>query len=100
MDLIILLILIVIVIMVYRDVKFLVYLLGTLELFFRLIHHIGDKFKIIDINTFINRYIPSSLFSIFEKYTTGLVYDIISWSLIIAFCAFLYYLVKYLITKK
>ena len=100
MDLIILLILIVIVIMVYRDVKFLVYLLGILELFFRLIHHIGDKLGINDINAFINRYIPSSLFSIFEKYTTGIVYEIISWSLILAFCAFLYYLVKYIIVKK
>ena len=55
MDLIILLILIVIVIMVYRDVKFLVYLLGILELLFRLIHHIGDKFTIININSFINK---------------------------------------------
>ena len=100
MDLIILLILIVIVIMVYRDVKFLVYLLGTLELLFRLIHHIGDKLGINDINAFINRYIPSSLFSIFEKYTTGIVYEIISWSLILAFGAFLYYLVKYIIVKK
>lgn len=100
MDLIIFLILIVIVIMVYKDVKFLVYLLGTLELFFRLIHHIGDKLKINDINAFINRYIPSSLFSMFEKYTTGIVYEIISWSLIFAFCAFLYYLVKYIIVKK
>ncbi len=100
MDLIILLILIVIVIMVYRDVKFLVYLLGILELFFRLIHHIGDKLGINNINAFINRYIPSSLFSIFEKYTTGIVYEIISWSLILAFGAFLYYLVKYIIVKK
>ena len=40
MDLIIILVLVVIVIMVYRDVKFLAYLLGILEVFFRLIHYI------------------------------------------------------------
>ena len=100
MDLIILLILIVIVVMVYRDVKYLVYLLGILELFFRLVHHIGDTLGINSINNVINKYIPASLFFLFEKYTTGIVYDIISWSLMLAFCAFLYYLVKYLIVKK
>lgn len=100
MDLIVILVLIVVIVMVRRDVKFLVYLLGSLEVFFRLIHHIGDKLTIIDINSFVNKYIPTSLFSIFSKYTTGIVYDIISWALIITFCAFLYYLVAYLIRKK
>lgn len=100
MDLIIILIIIAIVVFWRRDVKFLVYTLGILEIFFRLIHHIGDKLTLIDINTFVDKNIPKSLFSIFSKYTTGLVYDIISWSLIVAFCSFLYYLVKYMIRKK
>lgn len=100
MDLIIILILIAIITIVYKDVKFLVYFLGTLELFFRLIHHIGDKLTLIDINTFVDKYIPSSLFAIFDKYTSGIVYDIISWSLLIGFSAFLYYLIKYIIKKK
>ena len=100
MDLIVILVIIAVIIMWRRDVKFLVYALGILEIFFRLIHHIGDKLKIIDINTFVDKYIPTSLFSIFKHYTIGIVYDIISWSLIIAFCAFLYYLIEYLIRKK
>ncbi len=100
MDLIVILVIVVVVIMWRRDVKFLVYTLGILEIFFRLIHHIGDKLSIIDLNSFVDRYIPTSLFSIFKHYTTGIVYDILSWSLIIAFCAFLYYLTLYLIRKK
>ena len=100
MDLIIILVLIVIVIMVYRDVKFLTYLLGILEIFFRLVHYIGDNLTIVRINPFINKYIPTSIFKVFANYTTGSVYDIISWVLVIGFCAFLYYLVEYLIRKK
>ena len=100
MDLIVILIIIAIVIFWRRDVKFLVYVLGILEIFFRLIHHIGDKLSIIDLNNFVDRYIPTSLFSICKTYTTGIVYEILSWSLILAFCAFLYYLVLYIIRKK
>lgn len=100
MDLIIILILVAIVVMVRRDVKFLVYLLGILEVFFRLVHYIGDKLTIIDINTFVNKYIPTSIFSVFDKYTTGIVYDFICWILVVGFGTFLYYLVSYLINKR
>lgn len=100
MDLIILLVLIVIVIMVYRDVKFLVYLLGILEIFFKLVHYIGDNLKVVNINSFVNKYIPESIFSIFSEYTTGIVYDVISWILILGFCVFLYYLMDYCVKKK
>lgn len=100
MDLIIVLILMVIVVMAYRDVKFLVYLLGILEIFFKLAHYIGDNLAIIKINPFVNKYIPTSIFSIFAKYTTGIVYDVISWILVLGFCAFLYYLVEYCVRRK
>ena len=100
MDLIIILILVAVVIMVHKDVKFLVYLLGILEIFFRLIHYIGDNLTIVKINPFINKYIPVSIFKVFSKYTTGIVYDVISWILVIGFGVLLYYLVEYLIRKK
>ena len=100
MDLIILLVLIVVIILVYKDVKFLVYLLGTIEVFLRLIHHIGDKLKVSAINSFLDKYIPESTFALFGKYTNGIIYEIISWALILAFCVFLFYLIKYIIKKK
>ena len=100
MDLVIILILVVVVIMVYRDVKFLTYLLGILEIFFRLIHYIGDNLTVVNINSFVDSYIPTSIFKVFSKYTTGIVYDIISWVLVIGFGALLYYLIEYLIRKK
>lgn len=100
MDLIILIILIVAVVILYRDFKFVTYLIGILEIFFRLVHYIGDNQALININPFINKYIPSSIFSIIEKYTNGVVYDIVSWLLILIFAIFLFYLINYLVKKK
>lgn len=100
MDLIIIILLIVGVVIIYKDVKFVTYLIGILEIFFRLMHYIGDNIKFINLNPFINKYIPSSLFSIIEKYTSGVVCAIISWLLVAVLIMFLVYLVKYLIKKK
>ncbi len=100
MELIIILILIGIVIFVYKDYHFIVYLLGTLEIFFRLIHYIGDNIKFININSFINKYIPTSLFDVVSKYTSGIVETIASWLLVFAFILLLIYLIKYLFKIK
>lgn len=100
MDLIIIIILIVATIIIYRDVKFIAYLLTGIEVLFRVIHYIGDHIKFINLNSFIDKFFPSSLFTVADKYTSGLVYDIISWTLILAFILFIYYLVIYFIKKK
>lgn len=100
MELVIILILIGIVIFVYKDYHFIVYLLGTLEIFFRLIHYIGDHISFIKINPFINKYIPTSLFDVVSKYTSGIVELIASWLLVITFIFLLIYLIKYLFKIK
>ena len=100
MDLVIIIILIAGVVVLYKDIKFVTYLIGILEIFFRLIHYIGDNIPVININPFINKYIPSSLSSIITKYTNGVICDILSWLLVIVFIMFLVYLIKYLIKKK
>lgn len=100
MELIIFLILLVIVIAFFRDIKFVVYFLGILEIFFRIIHYLGDHITFININTFINNYIPTSLFAIINKYTVGIVNEIMSWVLVAGFILFLVYLVKYFFKIK
>ena len=100
MDLIIILLLFAAIIVIYKDVKFVVYSIGILEIFFRLVHAIGKKLTIANIDLFINDYIPKSIFAVFKKYTTGIVYEIIYWILIVGFIVFLYYLIRYMIKKK
>lgn len=100
MELIIVLVLVGIVLFVYKDYHFIVYLLGVLEIFFRLMHYIGDHISFIKINPFINKYIPTSLFDIVGKYTSGIVEIILSWILVFAFVLLLIYLIKYLFKIK
>lgn len=96
MDLAVLLILIIIVVLVLKDVKWVTYLVGIVEIFLRLIHYIGDNLKIASLNNFINEYFPTSIFAIIGKYSSGVVYDILSWVLVLFLIWFLIYLVKYL----
>lgn len=96
MDLAVLLILIIIVVLVLKDVKWVTYLIGIVEIFLRLIHYIGDSLKIASLNNFINEYFPTSIFAIIGKYSSGVVYDILSWVLVLFLIWFLIYLVKYL----
>ena len=78
MDLAILLILIVIVVVMLKDVKWVTYLLGIIEIFLRIVHYIGDHLGAPELNNFINTYLPNSLFSVLSKYTSGIVYEIFS----------------------
>ena len=96
MYLAVLLILIIIVVLVLKDVKWVTYLIGIVEIFLRLIHYIGDNLKIASLNNFINEYFPTSIFAIIGKYSSGVVYDILSWVLVLFLIWFLIYLVKYL----
>ena len=89
MDLIILLALIVIIAFFFRDYKNVVYFLGIVEIFFRIIHFIGDHLKISELNKFINDYIPQSLFTMLGKYSNGLLYEILIWLLLAIFISLL-----------
>lgn len=100
MDLIIILILIIAVAFFFKDFKNVVYFLGILEIFFRLIHFIADHLGIKEFTKLINTYIPTSLLQIIGKYANGLLYDIFMWVLVGMFCCLEFYLIKYFIKRK
>ena len=100
MDLAVLIILIIVVIVLFKDVKWFVYLMGIIEIFLRIMHYIGDNLGISEINSLIDKYLPDSIFSILGNYTSGIVYQILSWILVIIFIWFLFYLIRYFIKKK
>jgi len=100
MDLVVLLALIILVVFLFKDVKFLVYLIGIIEIFLRIMHYIGDHLGIRELNSLINNYLPSSIFDIIAKHSSGIIYEVLSWILVGAFIAFLYYLIRYFIKKK
>ena len=100
MDLAILVILIVVVVIMFRDIKWVSYLIGILELFFRLLHYIGDNLGVAELNSLIDAYLPTSTFSIVANYTTGAVYTVLAWIIVAFLCMFLYHNIKYFISKR
>lgn len=100
MDLIIVLVLIVLVAFFYKKFKFEVYFIGILEIFLRLINYIANHIEIDTVSTFVNKYIPSSLFNLIGKYSNGLLSTIFSWVLIAMLVLFEFYLIKNFIKKK
>lgn len=100
MDLAIVVILIIVVILVFKDIKWVTYLLGIVEIFLRIVHWIGDNLQVPDLNRFINNYLPDSLFSMIGQYVSGTLEIILDWILLGFFIFFLIYLVRYFFNKK
>jgi hypothetical protein len=100
MDLIIILVLIVVIAFFFKDFKNVVYFLGILEIFFRLIHFVANRLGIKEFTNFVNAYIPGTLLDIIGKYANGLLYEIFVWILVFMFGALEFYLIKYFIKRN
>lgn len=100
MDLIILVIAIGLIIFFYKKLRNVIYFLGILEIFFRLTHTIADALRIDAFNEFVDGVIPASILSILDKYSSGLLYNVFVWLLIIVFILFESYLIKGFFKKK
>lgn len=95
MDLVILVILVIIILIWFKNFNSFVYFLGITEIFFRIMHFIANNIGIKEVSNVINKYIPSSLFSLLAKYSNGLLYTILSWGLLICFIILEVSLIKY-----
>lgn len=100
MDLIVFLVLVALVIFLLRDIKWVTYLIGIVEIFLRLVDYIANHLGIDEVADFVNKNIPGSIFEILAKYSSGLFYDVLSWILIVFFVWFLIYLINYLFRAK
>lgn len=100
LDLIILIVIILLVIFCFRSFKTFIYLMGILELFLRVFNFIATHITIPKVSSFIIKHFPSSIISIINKYTKGILNDILVWVFVIIMFIWLIYLVDYFIKKK
>ena len=100
MDLMILLTLVIVVVIIFKDTKSLVYILGISDIFMRLLHFIKEQVNVEEFSALINKYVPQSLVGIIDKYSEGVFHTILSWMYIIIIAMFLFYLIKYLVKRK
>ena len=99
-DVVLLIILIVAGICYFRKLDSSVYFIASVDIFFRILTFIKDHLGIEDISEFIGKYIPESIPGVINKYTEGVVTDILMWVYVGMFAVFLFYTVKILWKKR
>lgn len=100
LDLIVLSVLIVVVAIFFRSFKTFVHLLGICEVFLRIMRYIANNINYTKISLLIKNKLPASLFSIIDKYSNGVINDMLKWLLLIIFIIWLFYLIKTLFKSK
>ena len=81
MDIIIFLILIIIVLILFRDSRVIIFFIGTSDVVLRLIHFIKDQLAISEFSSFVNKYVPTSVYGIIQRSTSGIVTTLLACSL-------------------
>lgn len=99
-DVIILIVLIVAGICFFRSLDGSVYLICTLDIFFRILTFIKTNLNVPEISSFISKYFPESIPAIINKYTDGVLSDILIWVYVVIFIIFLFYTIKVLWKKR
>ena len=99
-DLIVFIVLIVLVIMFYKRFSSFVLFMGIFDITLRILTFIKDNIGLKDISALIGKYIPSSVFSIIDKYSEGSISILLKWAFVVIMCIFLSYIIKIFIKKK
>lgn len=94
MDLVILLLLIGLVIFFFRRFSSLIYLIGIVDIFLRLVTFIKVELTKGELYAIIDKYIPFNIPTLLGNYSDGLLYTILLWLYIAAMIIFEFYLIK------
>lgn len=100
MELVILVALLGLVIMFFRRFSSFVYSVAIIDILLRILEYIKYNIGNRDIMMFIDKYFPSSILKVINKYSTGIINDILSWAYIAIMVVFLYYTIRVFIKKK
>jgi len=100
MDLIIVLVIITVVILGFRKFSNFVYCIAIIDIFLRILEFIKFNLPIPEIKIFIAQYFPSSIPSLINKYSSGVLNTAIMWCYVIIFIIFEYYTIRAFFRKK
>lgn len=96
-DLIIVVVLLILVIFIFRQFSSIIYSIVMIDLFFRIVDYIVDKFPGMSE---LDRALPDSIPTIMAKYTNGVLYDVLEWIYVGIYAIFLGYITIYFLKKK
>jgi len=77
-----------------------IYSVAIVDIFLRIMTFFKNNIPDKDIYKIINKYFPENIEAIINKYTDGLLFQILVWIYVIIMCIFLFYTVRIFIKKK
>lgn len=95
-DLIIVIVLLLLSIFVFKRFSSFVYAFAIIDIFLRIVDFLRVKIPLKELGNIF----PSSMPAIFDKYTDGMLYDILLWVYVIIYICFLVYITIYFIKKR
>ena len=101
MDAVIVLLIIGIVVFgVKRSFPGFVYAVGASEILFRLLYFLRERIFSGEVSSFLGKYFPSSIPSVIEHYTDGLLYEILIWIFVGIMIIFEFYTIRTFFKKR
>lgn len=99
-DLIVIAILIIAVVLFFRKFSSFVYFMAILEILLRILTFIKNNIGLPDVSSLIGKYVPSSIPSLINKYTDGIICLLLEWAFVIIMGIFLGYTIRIFWKKK
>lgn len=100
LDLIVVLIIIIFGLVRYKRFSSYVYLFCFSDMLFRVLTFINENLHLGGIESFIDTYIPKSIYSVIIKYTSDIIETCLVWGYVAFFIIFLYYTLQIILKKK
>ena len=95
-DLIVIILLLLLVIILFKRFSSFVYAMAIIDIALRILCFLKIKVPLRELGNIF----PESIPAIFEKYTNGIVLDLLLWAYVFIYTCFLVYITTYFIKKK
>ena len=100
-DLIIFILLVIFIIAYFRDFMYVVYLVVSMDMLYRLLHFIANNVDVEELTVLIYKYIPSSVPNLISKYVGDNIFStIFLWVVFGLYCIFLGHTIRRMVRKK
>ncbi len=100
MDLVIFIVLALIVVILFKSFDSFVYFFAIIDILLRILDFLKQLLNIPELTSFLNQYVPTSILSMINHYSTGVFNQILTWGYLICFIVFEVYLIKYFMKTK
>ena len=99
-DLVVLVVLLVFVIIYSKRFQTYMFGFGMIDILFRILNLINGFIPVKEVRNFISTYIPESIPSVINHYTSGVFNTILIWVYIVIMAIFLYFVIKIFVKRK